>query len=210
MLDQVDLVYVIDNASTPPIDGSILRKEIGPAADGRVVVIFDSEQPPNLTRLWTVGLEQCAIEAAYWGFDEYDVAMLNDDAVMVAGWFEPIAEAMRLTSAVVAYSHPHLAGPYMKTEPDRDIMYRLHGPAFVMRGELARHEGDPLWPDITIKWWFQDTDLDWRARALGGMLAIPGPYIQNTGANSSTVGELAEQAGRDRQAFTDKYGWTPW
>jgi hypothetical protein len=76
--------------------------------------------------------------------------------------------------------------------------------AFILRGEVG------LRADEKFGWWWGDTDLDWQACAAGGVLLLPGPVPANTLANSTTVGALAEQAGRDGQYFTAKWGRRPW
>jgi hypothetical protein len=209
---EVDLIVIIDNASEPPMHQP---RQLGDGQGGAyVLTVPDSEQPPNLTRLWTVGLDAVRFFRDHNDLGDeqptWDVALLNDDATLPPGWFQLCANAMREHGAAACSVDQRLQAPLLKTAPDGDLGRRLFGPAFVIRGEMANQEGDPLWPDITIQWWFQDTDLDWRARALGGTLLIPGPFVGNTGANSSTVGPLAEQAGRDRETFRQKWGWVPW
>src|SRR3546814_19192277 len=70
---------------------------------GKVGVIRYDEDPPNISRLWNVGLDvvEEAIRSA--GEDEWDVAVLNSDVVVPAQWFSRLSEAMRSTTAVLAY-----------------------------------------------------------------------------------------------------------
>lgn len=77
-------------------------------------------------------------------------------------------------------------------------------------GAGSHVEPAALRADERMRWWWQDTDLDWQARGLGGMLVVPGPHVPNRHANESTVGELAEQAGRDGEIFVEKWGFRPW
>jgi hypothetical protein len=186
---------IVDNGSDPPASP--------PAA---CTVIVDYEQPPNLARLWNVGLDHVAALAAEAGQTVWDVAVLNDDAEVSSGWFTACATAMRAGPAVVACSGPHgpVSAPILKTAPDRDVMTRMCPHAFVTRGEAG------LRADESMRWWFFDTDLDHRARLSGGVLIIPGYPTVNRCANSSTVGVLAEQAGRDRETFAAKHGAAPW
>lgn len=199
---QCHAVVVVDNASTPAAN----PRTIGPI----IHLIRDEEQPPNLSRLWNVGLDEA--RRLVEGFDlldgtgRFDVAVLNDDAVPPPGWWDAVSTGMRAAGAAAACSDPHghLFTSQLKTEPDHDIMGRLCGWAFMLRGEVD------LRLDESLRWWFGDTDLDWEARRAGGMLVIPGYPVPNTGANSSTVGVLAEQAGRDRLTFRQKWGFSPW
>lgn len=203
--EQCDGVVVVDNASTPPV----FARELHDAAGWNlnITVIRDAEQPPNLSRLWNVGLNAVKITMDLIGEDLYDVAIFNDDAVLPDDWWDQVSRHMRFSNAAVACrplnSHV-LGGPTMKTEPDGDIMRRLCGWAFMMRGELG------LRVDERFRWWYGDTDLDWQARKVGGTLLVPGDQVGNTRANQSTVGVLAEQAGHDRQTFIEKWGWAPW
>lgn len=81
---------------------------------------------------------------------------------------------------------------------------RMPGYAFSMRGSAK------LYADEDLQWWFGDDDLDWRIRQNGGNALVGGLQVEHLSPNLSTVGELAEQAGRDRQTFKDKWGKTPW
>lgn len=202
---QCDGVVIVDNASTPQVNARALYD----ASDWNlnITVIRDAEQPPNLSRLWNVGLNAVKITMDLIGEDIYDVAIFNDDAVLPDDWWNHVSRNMRFSSAAAACrpvnSHV-LGGPVMKTEPDGDIGRRLCGWAFMMRGELG------LRVDERFRWWWGDTDLDWQARKAGGMLLVPGDPVGNTHENQSTVGALAEQAGQDRQTFIEKWGWAPW
>jgi hypothetical protein len=188
-------VVVVDNGSSPPA-----------APPAPCTVIVDGEQPPNLSRLWNLGLDETAKDATEAGLAEWDVAILNDDAVVPDGWYGACAAGMRQACAAAACSDPHgrLAAPLLKTKPDRDVFTRMCGWAFVLRGELRFRF------DERFRWWFGDSDADWWARAAGGMVVIPGYPVGNRWANSTTTGVLAEQAGRDRAAFAAKHGSVPW
>lgn len=191
-------VIVVDNGSSPPIMAT-------PQTPG-CTVIFDGEQPPNLSRLWNLGLEQAAKLAAEAAQSEWDVAVVNDDAVIPGGWFDACVDAMRFHGAAAACSDPHgrLTAPLLKTAPDRDVFTRMCGWAFVLRGEAGMRF------DERFRWWWGDSDLDARARVAGGMVIIPGYPVGNVHANSTTTGVLAEQAGRDRATYEAKHGSAPW
>lgn len=200
--DQCDIAIVIDNASTPPLK---------PKAPGSIVhLMYDDEQPPNLSRLWNVGLDEARRMVEAWDLLDadgaYDVAVFNDDAVPPPGWWDAVSGAMRRYGAAAGCSDPHGLdwADRVKVDADPDIMTRMTGWAFMLRGELG------LRADERYRWWWGDTDLDWRARRAGGMVVVPGFPVGNTLANSTTVGVLAEQAGRDRQTFIDVWGYAPW
>jgi len=207
---QCDFQIVIDNASTPPAHlpypGAIGPNTVAAPAGVALTFIRDEEQPPNLSRLWNVGLNQAAALMGWIGADTYDVAVLNDDAVPPPGWWDEVSRLMRAHGAAAACSDPYGAQvyPVLKLKPDADIMARMSGWAFMLRGEVG------LRLDEDYRWWWGDTQLDWDARAAGGMLVVPGYRVENTLANTSTTGPLAEQAGLDRATFKRKNGWNPW
>lgn len=210
---QVNRILVIDNASDPRVSEANLRAARDATADawdfgrGRFaacVVARDEEQPPNLSRLWQAGLAQVA---AWEPEATYDVAILNDDAEIYPGWFDILADSMREQGAAAACTWP---SSDVGLGTGGNLLRWLYGPAFIIRGELARKPGDPLWPDERLRWWGGDTLMDLRAQQSGGVLRVQGPLVVNRHANSSTVGALAEQAGRDRETFreiTGRYGW---
>lgn len=199
--NDVDLIVVVDNASTPVVSVD----EVGSHAT--IVVIHDDEQPPNLSRLWNVGLDSVSAFMSELNVDTYDVAIFNDDTMIPTGWFDDVTGHLRAhpTAAVASRaSHGSVGSVIEKLEPDSDLAHRMCPWAFVTRGELS------IRADETIRWWWGDTDFDWQARQRGGVLIIPGEPARNALANSSTVGALAEQAGRDREAFARKWGYNPW
>jgi GT2 family glycosyltransferase len=205
---QVDRVWVHDNASDPPLH-TVLKEEFPDA-----VFLWDGEQPPNLSRYWNVTLDQVdlyhfSLNALNQGKNppEYKVAVLTDDVEIPEDWFDSVAQSMDRTGAAAGCvtAHPgRLTTEVLKTFPDSDIINRLYGPAFILRGEAQ------IRADERLRWWFGDTDVDWRARKQGGMVIIPGPYAHNRYPNQSTVGVNAEQAGRDRETFKEIWGWVPW
>jgi hypothetical protein len=198
------VVVVVDNGSEPPASPPVDHNH-EPLPNAPTVIV-DDEQPPNLSRLWNVALDEVAEQAHRRGLTAWDVAVVNDDAVLPEGWFDACTTAMRQHGAAAACSDPHgrLTAPLLKTAPDRDAFTRLCGWAFILRGEHGFRF------DERFRWWFGDTDVDWRARAAGGMVIVPGYPVGNLRANSTTVGELAEQAGRDRATFAAKHGSAPW
>lgn len=195
LFEQCDRIVVIDNASDPAVSLS----------DRHIWVIRDEEQPPNLYRLWNVGLDAVADHASS-NYAEWDVALFNDDAVIPPGWYEVMSEMIRTTDCAAASgdTYGYIRRPTLKTQPDRDLMGRMCPWAFVHRGELG------LRADEDYGWWWGDSHFDWQLRALGGVMVLPGWIAHNTLANSTTVGALAEQAGRDRVTFEKKWGFVPW
>lgn len=201
---QVDTVVVVDNVSDPPVP------EYGYGTDDfpKVVTIYDGEQPPNLSKLWNLGLEEVAQQ-----FDddtqtylqaEYYVAILNDDALVPPGWFDHVIATMKATGAAAGCTSEHADAMRLHLGALRSVFDRITGWAFVLDGRAGIQADDEL------RWWYGDTAIDMRARKRGGLVISPGPIVVNRYPNLSTRGVLAEQAGRDRAVFIDKYGPVPW
>src|SRR6185369_11511991 len=133
---QVELIVVIDNASERPVLVNDLVNVV--PENARLMVVDDQEQPPNLSRLWNIGID---IAHNYFHMrGEWDVAVLNDDAIPPPGWFDAVSHAMRSTTALAGCSHPFNALPLGQVQihgPDAgfSVATRLAGWAFMLRGE---------------------------------------------------------------------------
>jgi hypothetical protein len=210
LVGQCDSVVVVDNASDPPVnfetDDELARTDID------IHVLRDEEQPPNLSRLWNVALafihelEMRDAAVKMTAQPAWDVAILNDDTVLPADWYDYVAGGLREHDVIAASadSYGHIKSPQVKRKPDNGLVTRMCPWAFIIRGECG------VEADEKFRWWFGDTDLEWRLRLGGGVLVLPGYIAKNTYANSTTVGELAEQARRDGQTFVAKWGNRPW
>ena len=198
---QVDMTLVIDNASDPPVD----RMTLPATARHPVAVRQVPDQPPNLAKLWNLGLDVATNLADE---DPWFVAVLCDDAIVPPGWVDAVTAAMVDTGAAAGCSNPwgHDHPPQVKTEADSDLMGRMPGWAFILNGAKG------LRADESMHWWFQDTSIDFNARRAGGMTMIGGYPVPNLRPNEYTNANphLAEQAGRDRQRFGEIWGFVPW
>ena len=192
----VDRVYVIDNASMPPLHLAT------------AIVLRDEEQPPNLARLWNRGFDVIAEMARLTELVQWDIAVLCDDAILPPGWFDNVSSTMRSAGAIAGATHgiAPIETPILKLQPDGDIYNRMPGWAFVVAGEHG------LRADENLKWWWCDTDIDWQARCAGGTIIAPGPIATNALPNDFTysVPGLSERAGVDGENFRAKWGWRPW
>lgn len=200
VVDQVDRVIIIDNLSSPPIDPE--------AWHGKVGVVTVPIDPPNISTLWNVGIALADAQAHAVQADRWDIAVLNSDVTVPAGWVETLSTAMRSTSAVLAYPDQHGGTRqilHTKAEPI-DLRQRITGFAFMMRGETGQRF------DEDLAWWFGDDSADWWAREHGGALLVPGIPVEHRCPNGSMYErpELQQQAGRDRETFQAKWGRTPW
>lgn len=201
---QVDFVVVVDNASDPSVEELLGPELTAAAAPASLWLMEVPDQPPNISRMWngTLDLLGRSVEDPRW------VAFLCDDTTPPDGWVKAIVDAMQETGAAAGCSNPwgHQHPPRVKTEPDGDIIGRMPGWAFI----LDAHKR--LRADETMHWWFCDSDLDWQARQAGGMVMVGGFAVPNhrPGEFTNAKPELGERAGKDRQAFADKYGAAPW
>jgi GT2 family glycosyltransferase len=200
VVDQVDRVIVIDNLSSPPIDPEPWH--------GNVAVVTVPIDPPNISTLWNVGLALADAGAHSTGAERWDIAVLNSDVTVPAGWIDRLSAAMRSTTAVLAYPDQHGGRQqilHTKAEPI-DLRQRITGFAYMLRGETG------LRLDEDLAWWYGDDSLDWSAREQGGALLVPGLAVEHRCPNGSMYErpELGEQAGRDRATFEAKWGRTPW
>lgn len=196
---QVDRVEITDNASDPPV------RKYPVAWPGNVEILSNPTQPPNLARMWNAAFERIEKRERYFGHETWDIAVLCDDVTVPAGWFETARGGMRAQHAAAGSTHSG-SGLVVKTEPDNDIWNRMPGHAFVVAGEARLRAAE------TMQWWWCDSDMDWEARKAGGMTLTPGPVAYNSHPNfwTNAKPELGAQAGLDRQAFVEKWGWAPW
>lgn len=201
LLEDKVRVVVIDNASDPPIN---LRAWQLAALDD-LYVIHDPEQPPNLSRLWNVGLNHVARQQPC--DDEYIVAILNDDVQPPPGFVEQLGRAILARSAAAAFPAPTALADYVLRDAGPvPLTHRMTGFAFALRGTAG------LRADERLRWWYGDDDLDWTARQAGGVIGVSGLRVEHAHPNGwqQTHPELLEQAGHDRETFVSKWGRAPW
>lgn len=203
VVGQVDVVYIIDNGSVPPIDPGRWAQGSG-AFVGSAQVDLD---PPNISTLWNCGIRLAEHAAVMAGAGEWDIAVLNSDVVVPEGWVDALSAAMRSTPAVLAY--PDQCGGseqilHTVAEPV-DLRQRITGYAYMLRGEAG------LRADESMAWWFSDDSLDWEAREKGGSLLVPGLPVEHRDPNGSMRDrpELEAQAARDRETFIARWGRAP-
>lgn len=160
-------------------------------------------QPPNLSAMWNEGLEW----AGRWGNLKWDVAILNDDAIVPPGWFDAVSQAMRAFDAAAGCSDPdgtlHAPIHHRKIGPvglDR----RLVGYAFMLAGEKGVRANEDL------HWYFTDDHIDYASREAGGTVMIPGFPVQHLHPNGQISLEIAARIPVDAQNFKDRWGVMPW
>lgn len=197
------MCVIIDNGSTLPF--------LEVWGDSQTVVIQNEMKPPQLYHFWNEGLDFIATHAQERGLSYWNVGIFNDDAVVPAGWWETVENALRHSNytvrPTVACTHPYadITSPIVHVKPNYDLGNRMCPWAFMLAGETM------LRADERFKWWWGDTDFEWQASLTnGGVVITPGPRVINEHADSTTHGELMEQAGRDGVAFVEKWGFRPW
>lgn len=196
---EADHVYVIDNGDDPAL--------AAPVSDSREwYVLRTPMRPPNISKLWNIGIDLAAVHARGADLEEWDVAVLNDDAIIPPGWFDAVSHQMRTWGAAAGSSgYSDKSTSYLHRTPGTTALaHRMQGHAFILRGEAG------LRADETLQWWCGDNDLDMQARKAGGTVIIGGYPVEHLHPDQSTRGELAAQTAVDMQTFVDKWGWRPW
>lgn len=185
---------IVDNDSYPPIKGDN--------------VIEYAARPPSISRMWNLGIDEANYRA---NGEMHDIAVLNDDLRIGGDVLEKLSQALRLNGAAVAFPdiHNRLAPGYVdvcRHEGPYDLYERMSGFCWMLRGELG------LRLDESMRWWYSDDDLEWRASTRGGVARVGGLKVEHLHPNSSTNASpaLAEQTGVDRHTFMAKWGRAPW
>jgi hypothetical protein len=179
-------------ALQPQVDRVVVVSHGAPYADPfsldipRCSIVAYAEDPPNISRMWNLGLDQ-----VHWlSADEpYDVAVLNDDVVIPEGWFDKVTQRMRT-------KHASMGSPPRPGRPEL-----VSGFAFILDGSMG------LRADEQFQWWGGEDDLQRRA---GTVALVPGAEVEHRRPNSTTVGVLAQIAGDDRDRFIQKWGVAAW
>jgi GT2 family glycosyltransferase len=156
----------------------------------------------NISFWWNVGLGYVAASENFSG--DYVVAVLNDDVIVPPQFVQRLATAIGQYNVVAAFPDVYgLNADYALTWPVRDGL-RMSGFAFALSGKAG------IMADERFVWWYGDNDIEYQARQKGGAVLVGGLKIQHLYPNSTTTAELAQQAGRDRVAFVEKWGQPPW
>jgi glycosyltransferase involved in cell wall biosynthesis len=207
-------VIIIDNLSNPalsPIDIPQVDDKPTPPGllcPGMTIMRYHGE-PPNISRMWNMGIDTARIYAQQSMHREFNIAVLNSDVVCPPGWLTGMGEGLRTYNADLAYPDQYgaISAPKKHVLAAPISLYeRITGFAYMLRGESSIRLNEDL------KWWYGDDDLDWRCREMNGSLLLPGMAVEHLDPNGSTNRNplLAEQSGRDRETFQKIWGNTPW
>lgn len=170
------------------------------------VVVAEDKGPTNIQRWWNTGLDLVyEYQAMKSMTDEFVVAVLNDDLIIPPRFVQRLAQSIENSDVAAACPIAGLRTPEYVVTDTRDSI-RMAGYAFALRGSLHMRA------DERFGWWYGDNDIDWTARQQGGVAFVGGTWdgFQHLYPDSTTTGERAEQAGRDRETFIQKWGRAPW
>lgn len=160
---------------------------------------------PNISRWWNWGLD-CADchNSEYTTSAKYDVAVINDDAIVPEGWFDAVSGSMRQLGVAAGCSGGH-GMPVLHTQNAAPpLATRMQGFAFILAGELG------LRADEQFIWYCGDDDLGRRAAMAGGMVMIPGFHVDHLYPNQQVNDKLMSAIPDDMQRYVDKWGGRPW
>jgi hypothetical protein len=188
--DQVDRVIIINTGEARWVHGPTIYHH----ADvlGQV----------NISSWWNQGLDIAAKMAEVDGETEWDVAVLNDDAIVPPGWMQAVQGAMIRGQAVAGCSGNH--DVVLRSAEAVPLDMRMQGFAFVLNGERGVRANENL------HWYFTDDHIDWESRKAGGMAMVSGWPVDHLYPNGQLSPELHEQIARDAQTFVDIHGRRPW
>lgn len=192
---QVDhIILIINRSGLDAVGGSATC----PPDD----IIYESLKPPNLSRMWNLGLDRAKQVAIRADADNWYVAILNDDAIVSPSWFMECKVAMERHRAVASSAGP-INLVYTEAGPV-PVHLRMQGWAFMLRGP------SDIRADERMQWWYADDDLAWRAAEAGGMAMTNAAFATNLFPNGSFTPELHDRAARDRKVFVENWGQAPW
>jgi len=202
ILPQVDFAVVVET-----------RKHYGVRVRPQVFRHWYDEGDINISSWWQAGLDeaQWRVEHDMTSFylaserRKWDVAILNDDAIVPEGWFDAVSSKMREMKAAAASSNQFVSMPVLYTQPGPvNLHERMNGFAFIVRGELE------MKPNKLLTWYFSDDHMDWQARELGGVVVIPGFVVNHLYPNGQVDAQIQQQIAQDAQEFVNIWGMRPW
>lgn len=174
---QVDVVFTV--CHIPGDDAPEYIKKIL----GEETTYVYSNRLPNISAMWNIGLDAAHLHTPS---RFYDVAVLNDDAIVPDMWFNNVTHGMRWHNSSVGCVR-------------RDADPRMSGYAFILDGRSQ------IRADEQFQWWYGDDDIARQAERKGGITFTPGSQVEHRHPNSTTIGELAAIAQDDRHRYRRKW-----
>lgn len=206
---QVDLILTVHHA--PPSEQTGTDQEVffghpwlfpDDVPHDLVSVAKYREERPNISKMWNIGLRAVHIMAWERGL-RYNVAVLNDDAVVPTGWFETITAAMCAPGWEYAAGSmsPGVGGTVSYGDPaPTNLHHRMTGYAFILNGDAL------VKADEEMRWWGSDCAIDFAARERGGTVVIPDTGVQHPPNGSPLAPYQAEWWAEDQIKFREKWG----
>lgn len=191
--DQVDYILVIKTRGPELVDWP------------HMLAYLDTSEKRNISFWWNKGLDCAAFMAKELGAATWDVAVLNDDAIVDSTWFNDLSTTLRDTKVAIA----SMGDVPMRTLHSKGgplpLGQRPQGFAWMMRGELG------LRADEGFGWWAGDDDMWQQGIAAGGVMVVPGRgRVNHLYPNAQMTGDLHEQSAKDMAYFVEKHGFRPW
>lgn len=172
----------------------------GGAWQDRISILRSPTLDKNISTWWNMGLNLAEFLSYDLGMYDYTVAVLNDDIVIKSGFVRRLSDAIFQHDAAAAA--PDVWGwPNERVFKGPGYARVMPGYAFALRGSKG------LRADESLVWWTGDDDISFQAQLNGGLVIVPKLTLQHLYPNSTTVGEQAAQAGRDRETFKQKWGF---
>lgn len=202
---QVDQIEVVWTGGKFPPDRELPEKH-----NDKILYTMDNGDK-NISRWWNAGIQgvediqryRCKKDAVPQP-TKWDVAVLNDDAIVPEGWFDAVAGTIRQMGVAAGCSGGY-GMPVLHTANEAPpLQTRMQGFAFILAGELG------LRADEQFVWYCGDDDLGRRAATAGGMVMVPGFHVEHLYPNGQMTPELHAAIAGDMQRYVDKYGGRPW
>jgi hypothetical protein len=149
-----------------------------------------SRSERNISRWWNKGFRRAArLAHQEYQATQWNVVVLNDDVIVPLGWTATVIGALRAGTSDLAYP---------------DMQHKITGYAFVLRGESR------ILADESLVWWFGDDDIEFQARAAGGVVTVHAPVDHRyPDHNTQADPDLLEQTELDAKTFWMKWGRMP-
>lgn len=189
---QVDQVIVIDTGKA--------YERLGNFNHHQSIIRMPCSVPNNISHWWNEGLNLA--QSLNHDVELWDVAIVNDDAIVPPGWFEAVATGMRARQAAAGCSGQH--DITWRTADPVPLDMRMQGFAFILAGE------EELRANEDLHWYFTDDYIDWESRKLGGMTMVNGWPVEHRHPNGQLTHELAALIPQDAERFQALYGKRPW
>jgi hypothetical protein len=204
IMDQVDRVVIVATGGDTAF-WAVMRSWV------KVEVLGVIRPEANISVWWNAGLnrvERRVTQPIAGGQivlqHKWDVAVLNDDAIVPEGWFDAVAGTIRQMGVAAGCSGAH-GMPVLHTQDVAPpLQTRMQGFAFILAGELG------LRADEQFIWYCGDDDLGRRAAVAGGMVMVPGFPVEHLYPNGQVSGKLMSAIPGDMQRYVDKWGQRPW